>query len=784
MLRTEWRNLLRNKIMLLVIIAVIVIPAIYTSLFLGSMWDPYGNLNKLPVAIVNQDKPLEYQGQQMNLGSKMVENLKKNASLDFHVVDADAAKAGLEKGTYYMVITIPENFSANATTLTKENVRKMEIFYETNPGTNYIASKMSNTAMAKIESSLCKQVTKTYAEEMLQQLTQAGDGLSQAAIGAEALENGEKEISTGNQTMAENLKLLADSSLSFVNGNETLIEGLQQYVNGVDTVNQGIAALESGAVELKDGMTQLQGKMPELESGVNTLAQGSNQLMQSTTVLEQGSRDLESGAQQLDEQMGALCQGLESLQSQTKDLPERAQMLNSGMDMVSGGVVQFQQELAGLQAEIDLFVQQGNGSPDVNMKLQEFSQRLNMLSVIAEETENGLVQLKDGTEYLEESAPELTAGIQNAYAGSVKLKTQGTAVLKESCSQMASGISEVNNGTVQLDTGIKNLAGEVPNLKNGVEQLSAGSVKLSAGASALYDGSQKLVSESNKLLDGGLELKNGAYQLNKGADSLYLGSITLGNGIARLEQGSQSLHTALADGAEQFNGLDNKDNMTEMFAAPVVTNETQITTVENNGHAMAPYMMSVALWVGCIAFCLMYPLTSYCGELKSGIAWWGGKASVLYAIAILQAIVMVFILYICDGFRPVEMAKNIGIACLASVTFMAIMYFFTSTLGKVGSFFMLIFMVVQLAGSVGTYPLELSGSFVPYLHGWVPFTYTVTAFRSTIAGGESIISSVIFLMILFLLFTGLTMMEFHIRARKLQKGTATLNQWLEEKGLA
>ena len=98
---------------------------------------------------------------------------------------------------------------------------------------------------------------------------------------------------------------------------------------------------------------------------------------------------------------------------------------------------------------------------------------------------------------------------------------------------------------------------------------------------------------------------------------------------------------------------------------------------------------------------------------------------------------MIFMLHLCDGFEPVEMGKTLAVACLASVAFMSVMYFFTNTFGKVGSFLMLVFMVIQLAGSVGTYPLELSGSFVPYLHDWVPFTYTVEAFRSTISGGES-----------------------------------------------
>lgn len=101
---------------------------------------------------------------------------------------------------------------------------------------------------------------------------------------------------------------------------------------------------------------------------------------------------------------------------------------------------------------------------------------------------------------------------------------------------------------------------------------------------------------------------------------------------------------------------------------------------------MAPYMMSVALWVGCIAFSLMYPLTKYSGKLKSGLAWWGSKASVLYLIALLQAAVMIFMLHLCDGFEPVEMGKTLAVACLASVAFMSVMYFFTNTFWQSGKF--------------------------------------------------------------------------------------------------
>lgn len=224
--------------------------------------------------------------------------------------------------------------------------------------------------------------------------------------------------------------------------------------------------------------------------------------------------------------------------------------------------------------------------------------------------------------------------------------------------------------------------------------------------------------------------------------------------------------------------------MISMFAAPVREEETQMTTVENNGHAMAPYMMSVGLWVGCLAFCLMYPLTEYKGKLKSGFAWWAGKASVLYPVAILQGILLIVLLHLIDGFTPAEMMKTVLFSCLASVAFTSIMYFFNITFGKVGSFLMLIFMVVQLAGSAGTYPVEISPSFVAKIHNYLPFTYTVNAFRSTIAGGESIGKSVVVLAVLALLFTILTILQFHHMANARKNGKAVLYDWLEAHGVA
>ena len=164
MIKNEWKSLLRNKLMLIVVIAIIVIPIIYAGLFLKSMWDPYGNVDSLPVAVVNEDKPVEYNGKTLSIGKDMTDELKDNDSMAFNIVDSKTAEDGLANGTYYMVIKIPENFSANAATVMDNDPKQMELSYETNPGTNYIASKLSETAMLKLRDNIASKVTETYTE--------------------------------------------------------------------------------------------------------------------------------------------------------------------------------------------------------------------------------------------------------------------------------------------------------------------------------------------------------------------------------------------------------------------------------------------------------------------------------------------------------------------------------------------------------------------------------------------------------------------------------------------
>ena len=150
MIKKEWQRLLHNPLLIVVLAAIILIPSIYAGFFLASMWDPYGELDKLPVAVVNKDVAVMYDGEEIAIGDELVKNLKEDASLNYSFVDDETAQQGLRNGDYYMVITIPEDFSYNATTVLDDNPEKMQLQYETDPATNYVAMKLSESAMTKI----------------------------------------------------------------------------------------------------------------------------------------------------------------------------------------------------------------------------------------------------------------------------------------------------------------------------------------------------------------------------------------------------------------------------------------------------------------------------------------------------------------------------------------------------------------------------------------------------------------------------------------------------------
>ena len=706
MLRQEWKKLFSNRILLVVTAAVIIIPAIYTTLFLGSMWDPYGNVGKLPVAVVNHDRPAVLDGRTLHIGKDLAEELKGNDSLDFCFPSEEDAEKGLETGRYYMVITIPEDFSENAAALTAPSPEKMVLQFKTNPGTNYIASKMGETAMKELKNSIREEVTRSYAQVMIDKAAEAADGVAQA------------------------------------------VDGIQNLDTGASSLAGGIAEAGEGGEKLASGTAAADESMVSLSKGLSVLEEKTSGLPAAASALDEGAGALTDGAQ-------SISQGLDTLSTGVSDLQEGADALSAGLNAVTGeGGAQSAQLRSGaaalrdaLGAIISTMPTADSGPADIPVELSDLAAELSALQQQAAALSQGIDAYTAGADTAADAGLQLAAGVTQLQAGVDSLR---------------SGMSDLNSGIISLRSGTSSLAESAPALTEGITQAAGGAEQIQQQGTLA-------------LRLGAADLDNGLGQLGEGAADLKNGTSLLASEAARISSETE----IFSDGSRE-----QREEIVDMFAAPLEIEEEQVTYVADNGHAMAPYMMSVGLWVGCIAFCLMYPLTSCPGKPGSGVKWWLSKASVLAVTAVLQAVVMLGALAFFDGFEPERAALTALTACTASVAFMSVMYFFTSLLGRVGSFLMLVFMVVQLAGSAGTYPLEISGSFVPYLHKWVPFTYTVTAFRSTISGGEDISGCLFFLLALTVVFTVLTVLEFRIRAARIERGDRTLIGWLEAHGLA
>ncbi len=905
MVKQEWKSLWRNKILMIVLVFIIAIPAIYTTLFLGSMWDPYGKLDELPVAVVNLDEPVEYEGETLNVGQKLVDKLKEDGSLCFNFTDADQAERGLKNGTYYMVITVPKNFSENATTLMDTVPKKMELDYKTNPGTNYIAMKMSETALEKIKTSVAQEVTKTYAETIFDKISEAGDGMKDAADGAGEIYDGTEKLSDGNKTISDNLKTLSEGTLTFKDGTSELKVGLSSYLDGVNQLSDGSTTLANGATSLLTGALKL-------NDGANSLSDGTKTLTSGTATLESGAKTLESGLKTYTDGVKQANDGAAALNSNSSALTAGAQQLTAGNEQLSSGSAQIlgglnqmsstvksglpsedkitelsggldtysvaigkmndelqntslpsEEELAALNAvktdltnsltnagdnAKSLYVLaaqlQASGDLQTAAQVKEIADSLaanvtsaandataisavfeqvtpslskvtELKSGVAELNENkelvlggaktavsgmysglanvsyaldtqiipGMSTLDGGISQVSDGAKSLSSGL-TAYTSGVAQVGSGLTQLNDNSAQLNSGATQLSSGASQLSSGAKTLDSGADELKSGTKTLADGTKTLDDGTKTLTNGFATLTANNSKLTSGANQLADGAVTLNDGAGQLYDGSITLGNGLSDLKDGANTLKTGLEDGQKTIDENKGDDAVYEMISSPVKSNETKISNVENNGHAMAAYMMCVGLWVLCIAFCIMYPLTEHHGEIKSGFSWWLSKAGIAYLVALVAAYAMIGSLQLFLHFEPTELLNTFLVAGITAIAFMSILYFFNVWLGKVGSFLMLIFMVVQLAGSAGTYPIEISGDFVATIHKWLPFSYAVDAFRGTISGNGNILEVTIVLLSIAVIFTLLTIMMFNIRAKMIKNNKKGLYDFIEKCGLA
>ncbi len=590
----EWKQVLTNFKLVVAIIVILFVPSLYSGTYLWANWDPYAHLERLPVAVVNDDEKVEYQGSTYEIGDDLIKELKKDQSFKWEFVSNKQADQGLKNNHYYFEVYIPKDFSKRATTLTNQKPMPLNLYYKVNAGSNFIASQIGRTGVDKIRTNLSEQLSKNYAEVVFTQLKTVGDHLNEAS-------NGSGKISTG-------LEELVSGTNEIVTGMEKEVGPLGQLSSGTTKLSEAASQLSTGAEQLQSGMSQVTGGMTELGKGLSSLNSSADQLAAGMEPLTNGSKQLNQAVQ-----------GYQSTHPDWADDPTFQQIVQLSQGL-NGGVEKFQSNFSSFQQGIN----QANQS---------------------------IAPLSSGAQTIETKLGDLSQGAK----------------------QMAASQSDATTGTKNVVNGWESVIGHLKELRSGEDQLSTG---------------------------------------------------------------SKDLTSQLANGAKELQDIHSGKPIYEMMANPVRLKEQLVHNVPNYGTGLAPYFLSLSLFVGALLLSTILPLRETAANPPSAIAWFLSKFILLGLISLGQTIITSLILIHIIGLDPIHKGELYLFTFLTSLLFMAIILFLVITADNAGRFVAIILLVLQLTSSAGTFPIELTPTFLQTLHSLLPMSYSVEGFRAIISTGD------------------------------------------------
>ena len=886
----EWKEIFKKPIFIVVMIGVSLIPALYNVIFLSSMWNPYGKVSELPVAVVNKDQYARFNSNTLSVGDDMVKSLKKNDALDFHFVSEAKAKKGLEKGDYYMIITLPSDLSQKAASILDNKPQKMQIDYQTSSGRSFIASKMSDSAMTRLQQTVANNVTNTYTTSLFKNMNNLRKGMGAAASGSSRLTSGSQQLKDGSQTLTDNLQTLSNSSMTFADGANTLTTGLGSYILGVRQLSDGIGTLStklssytSGVGQLASGSTTLSKGLTDYTNAVGQLADGSEQLSDGFSDYTNGVANLAGGANQLNDQSQNLLAGVNQLTASNEEIQklssgahQLAMGLNALMATVkqSGMTVEQVQKLQALQTALTTVQKTLSNGVDLSMAKTAMMTALNDMETAANTLANSATtdkatitnnvaataayQKLSASEQAEinaaiSQAPSQTATtVTNMLTTIQTLKTQVTnlpnqssnqqgitvieqakgtlsslqtsaqesqesilAALQQSttgasqvaagvdqlqtslttgASRFAKGVTDYTNGVAQIAVGANTLSSHneqltssmakissgskvlasknsqltsgMAKVASGADQLTSNNGQIDAGLTKLADGADQLVSNSAALVSGVGKLSDGAGKIADGSTKLADGSSMMTFNLGRLVSGVDTLTAGLIDAKNQLSMVTTNKANAKALANPLTTKKIDKDHVGKNGIGMAPYMISVALFVAAISTNIIFNTLPSGKKPETRMEWLKARIQVNGVISLLAGLLVYGAVHMIGLTANHEWA-TLGIILLTSMCFMAVVTALVTWDTKLGAFTSLILLLLQLASSAGTYPLPLTDKIFQNINPWLPMSYSVSALRQTISITGQVGRQVAFMTVILVLFVGLGFLVYNPNKKEL-----------------
>ncbi|RFB53331.1 YhgE/Pip domain-containing protein [Bacillus thuringiensis] len=617
LLRKEFTEIIKNKKILIPIIAVLFVPILYAGMFLWAFWDPYKQLDDLPVAVVNLDKGAVFDGKPIEVGKGLVDNLKDNKSFKWEFVSEKEAKKGMEGRKYYMLVRVPDDFSSNATTLLKDNPKPLNLEYIPNESLNFLSSQIGGTAIEKIKGEVASTLTKTYAEKMFDSIQDVSKGLADGAEGANKLHDGSSELHDGSSKVTDGLHTLQgksgemkDGAQKLADGSNKLVDGSGKVTNGLNTLNSktgemqiGIGKLVDGSGKVTNGLNTLNSKTGEMQTGIGKLIDGSGKVTDGLNTLNSKTGEMQKGIGELHDGSEKVTGGLNKLVSKSGELKTGTTDLSNGMGKLVEGQSQLEEGSQAIQKglqDLNSNVQKSAADLEemqskvpsilntVNEKIDGAGANVNQLNELTQSTAGDAKTATQDVANLQKQIESLPKEYQEQLQPFITSAVKSTATVQQKATGVAGGTNKLNEEVKQLKgeinqktnglqnelpnpAGVKILAGGIAKLTNaqnefvskfhgfgeGLDNAKIGADKLKDGSVQLIDGVAQLQSGSGKVTAGLGQLSAGANQMAGGVNQLANGSSQVTGGLGTLSAGANQMAggvNQLADGSSQVTG--------------------------------------------------------------------------------------------------------------------------------------------------------------------------------------------------------------------------------------
>ena len=671
--RRDIKRIKNNVIAMIVIMGITVVPCLYAWFNIAASWDPYGNTGNLKVAVASVDDG--YEGSliplQINMGDQVLTSLRSNSSLDWVFTSRKKAVEGVKSGKYYAAIVIPEDFSSNLLSVFSENIQKPNIAYYSNAKENAIAPKVTDKGASAIQ----KQVNEVFVETISDTVITAFKAVTNVTDqdGVEAIA---KNLADNLDQIGSDLNT-ASSTLKSFSGMTTSAQQL------LDTTGAFLKETQDHSADTTDSLKEVKKSFSGIDETVSGATDGTNEA-------------LNSGKEFYEQMSTVIDDAFESNSESADDVAGTLETLASSVQKVIDSYTSLKTTIDGINAGDNSYINELKGS--ISGKLGE---------TIATQTE------------LREKLLSTASSLREASDSAITNKAELDKLVKSS----AAGLSDIKTEFEQ-------------NVKSGLDELGA-----SVGDTS---------SELSLLMDQLDESVDGVYDLSSSASAdLTQISTALDHSCELLDKASGMISDTTGKIGEmqasgdfsQLEELISGDSnvIGEFLAAPVSLKTKQVYKIENYGSSMAPFYSTLSIWIGGIVLVAMLKtgVSSKCTEGLKKVKphqEYLGRYLIFLIVGLLQSTLICLgdLLYL--GIQCKHPFLFMLAGWFSSIVYVNIIYTLTVSFGDIGKAVSVVLLVMQVAGSGGTFPIEVAPTFFKAVYPLLPFVHSMAAFRETIGG--------------------------------------------------